>query len=71
MDRDKLGRAPNYTTACLVMFGVNLTWILLFLFAIWGLVAAIFLGLAVNRWVDWLDQRRRAEEARWAIAPKR
>ncbi|MGZ2258525.1 hypothetical protein [Roseobacter sp. A03A-229] len=70
MDRDKLGRAPNYTNACIVMFGVNLTWVLLFLFAIWGLVAAVFLGLAVNRWVDWLAHRRRLEDERWALPPK-
>lgn len=70
MDRDKLGRAPNYTTACIVMFGVNLIWVLLFLFAIWGLVAAVFVGLAVNRWVDWLEHRRRIEKARWDRPPQ-
>ncbi|GFE52084.1 hypothetical protein So717_38370 [Roseobacter cerasinus] len=62
MDRDKIGRAPNFTTACIVMFGVNLTWILLFLFALWGLVAAVFFGLVVNRWVDWLAHRRQMQE---------
>lgn len=62
MERDKIGRAPNFTTACIVMFGVNLMWILLFLFALWGLVAAVFFGLAVNRWVDWLAHRRQMQE---------
>ncbi|WP_299782485.1 hypothetical protein [uncultured Roseobacter sp.] len=71
MDKHRLGRAPNYTSACIVMFGVNLTWVLLFLFAIWGLVAAVFLGLAVNRWLDWLDHRRRMEDARWSLPPRR
>lgn len=71
MDKHRLGRAPNYTSACIVMFGVNLTWVLLFLLAIWGLVAAVFLGLAVNRWLDWLDHRRRMEDARWSLPSRR
>lgn len=71
MDKSKLGSAPNYTNACIVMFGVNLTWILLFLFAIWGLIAAVFVGLAVNRWLDWLETRRRAEEERWSMPQRR
>lgn len=71
MDKHRLGRAPNYTSACIVMFGVNLTWVLLFLFAIWGLIAAVFLGLAVNRWLDWLDHRRRVEDARWSLPSQR
>ena len=71
MDKSKLGRAPNYTNACIVMFGVNLTWILLFLFAIWGLIAAVFVGLAVTRWLTWLETRRRAEEERWSMPQRR
>ncbi|MBW4707701.1 hypothetical protein KX928_07870 [Roseobacter sp. YSTF-M11] len=66
MERHKLGRAPNYTNACIVMFGVNLAWVLLFLFAIWGLIAAVFLSLAINHWLNWLDFRRRIAEARFA-----
>lgn len=71
MDRNKLGRAPNYTTACIVMFGVNLTCALLFLFAIWGLIAAVFVALIVNRWLAWLELRRRIEEERWSAPPPR
>ena len=45
--------APNYTSACIVMFGVNLTWVLVTIWAIWGLIAAGMLGWAVN----WLIRR--------------
>lgn len=66
MEGHKLGSAPNFTTACIVMFGVNLGWILLFLFAVYGLVAAVFLGLVVNHWVNWLDHRRRLRQAEYS-----
>lgn len=59
MDPQKIGRAPNFTTACIVMFGVNLGWILLFLFAVYGLVVAVFVGLVVNRAITWLEYRRK------------
>ena len=29
--------APNFTNACIVMFGVNLSWVFLLLWALWGL----------------------------------
>ncbi|MDW4497060.1 hypothetical protein R5H30_03630 [Sulfitobacter sp. D35] len=60
MREGKIGRAPDYTAACVVMFGVNLGWVLLLLFAIWGLVGAIFVSLLLNRWIDWLQARKRA-----------
>jgi hypothetical protein len=65
MDQHKLGRAPNFTNACIVMFGVNLGWILLALFAVYGLIAAVFVGLVVNHWLNWLDHRRRLDAARY------
>lgn len=64
MEGHKLGRAPNFTGACIVMFGVNLGWILLLLFAVYGLVAAIFLGLVVNHWVSWLEHRKQLADQR-------
>ena len=70
MENHKLGRAPDFTTACIAMFGVNLAWLLLFLFAVYGLVAAVFLGLVLNHWLHWLDQRRRAAEARYTPASR-
>ncbi|AEI94925.1 MULTISPECIES: hypothetical protein [Roseobacter] len=65
MEGHKLGRAPNFTGACIVMFGVNLGWILLLLFAVYGLVAAIFLGLVVNHWVSWLEHRKQLADQRY------
>lgn len=53
------GRAPDFTNACIVMFGVNLAWIMLVFFAIYGLVAAVFIALVVNHWLNWLEHRRR------------
>lgn len=52
MDEHKQGTAPNYTNACIVMFGVNITWILVAIWAIWGLIAAMLLALGVNHMMD-------------------
>jgi hypothetical protein len=69
MDNHKPGRAPNFTGACIVMFGVNLAWVLLLLFAIYGLVAAVFVGLVVNHWLNWLEHRRQLADRRYATVP--
>lgn len=69
MQNHKLGRAPNFTGACIVMFGVNLGWLLMLLFAVYGLVAAVFVCLVVNHWLNWLEQRRRLENERYAVVP--
>lgn len=61
MEGHKFGSAPNFTGACIAMFGVNLAWMLLFLFAVYGLVAAVFIALVLNHWMNWLEHRRRSE----------
>ena len=66
MEPRKIGRAPNYTSACVVMFGVNLGWVLLFFFALYGLVASVFICLVVNHWINWLGYRRRTADTRGA-----
>ena len=43
--------APNYTAACIVMFGVNLMWILMVIWAIWGFLAAAFTGWSVSHMI--------------------
>ncbi|MFK7869862.1 MAG: hypothetical protein AB8B58_11545 [Roseobacter sp.] len=63
MENHKLGRAPNFTTACIVMFGVNLAWILIAIFAVYGVLGAVCLCLVVNHWVAWLEHRKRAAAA--------
>lgn len=52
MDDHRMGRAPNYTSACIVMFAVNIAWVLIAIWAIWGLIAAVVLGLSVNHLID-------------------
>ncbi|WP_037914986.1 hypothetical protein [Sulfitobacter sp. 20_GPM-1509m] len=50
--------APNYTNACIVMFGVNLSWVFLVLWALWGLLAVAALGWTLNRWMTLLEARK-------------
>lgn len=69
MDNHRPGRAPDFTNACIVMFGVNLAWVMLVFFAIYGLVAAVFIALVVNHWLNWLDYRRRLAAQQAAPAP--
>lgn len=63
MNNSPMGRAPNYTTACILMFGVNLTWVLLLIWAIWGLLAAALLGLGINHLIDRGRVRAAARQA--------
>ncbi|QFT59201.1 hypothetical protein FIU94_10225 [Sulfitobacter sp. THAF37] len=44
--------APDFTLACVVMFGVNLTWVLMTIWIVWGLIAAAATGWAVNKVID-------------------
>ncbi len=69
MDDHQIKSAPNYTNACIVMFGVNLAWVFLVLWAVWGLVAVALLGWSLNRWMTWLAARRARSLA--PISPRR
>jgi hypothetical protein len=64
MDDHPIGRAPNYTSACIVMFGVNIAWLLVAIWAVWGLIAAVFLGIGVNHLIErltvWAQGRQAA-----------
>ena len=64
MKNKPVGRAPNFTNACIFMFGVNLTWVLVVIWAIWGLLAAVLLGLSLNHLIDrgrvWAEARQAA-----------
>ena len=53
-----LGSAPNFTQACLVMFGVNIAWVFFLLWAIWGLIAVAVTGWCINRAISYLEARR-------------
>jgi uncharacterized membrane protein len=54
--------APDYTRACIVMFGVNVMWILIAVWSIWGFLAASFVGYVTNKGLDrvaiWRARRR-------------
>ena len=63
MHNKPVGRAPNYTNACIAMFGVNITWILVAIWAIWGLVAAMLLALGVNHLMGRIRVRAAARRA--------
>ncbi len=41
--------APNFTQACVVMFGVNITWIFMVIWAVWGLLAVAVIGWVLNQ----------------------
>ena len=58
------GTAPNYTAACVVMFGVNLAWILLVVWIAYGFIAALLLAFALNHAIGWLQQQRRIHAVR-------
>ena len=54
------GEAPNYTTACLVMFGVNLAWIFTLIWAVWGFIFVILLGWFINHAITRYESRAMA-----------
>lgn len=55
--------APDFTQACIVMFGVNLTWIFVVIWAIWGLLAVAITGWLVNRLIARIDMVRNGGRA--------
>ncbi len=50
--------APDFTQACVVMFGVNLTWVLMVIWAVWGLLAVAATGWAVHQIINRIDAVR-------------
>ncbi|KEJ89204.1 hypothetical protein [Sulfitobacter donghicola] len=52
------GSAPNFTKACIVMFGVNITWIFMAIWSIWGLIAVACTGWCINRVISFIAARR-------------
>ena len=50
--------APNYTTPALIMGGINLFWIMMFIWAAYGMIAVLALGFALDRVIHWMSQRR-------------
>lgn len=56
--RNKPGSTPNFTNAAVVMFGVNITWIFLTIWAVWGLIAVAAAGWTVHHIINFIDKRR-------------
>ncbi len=52
------GSAPNFKQTCLVMFGVNITWIFFAIWAIWGLIAVACTGWCINRAISLIELRQ-------------
>ncbi len=57
MKRGVLPEAPNYTNAALVMGVVNLIWIFIALWAVFGFHVVLLTALALNRLISWLRLR--------------
>ncbi|GAB4282260.1 MAG: hypothetical protein Kow0058_00630 [Roseovarius sp.] len=58
MKRGVLPEAPNYTNAALVMALVNLLWIFALIWAVFGMLAVLAVGLALERLITGLGRRR-------------
>jgi len=63
MEGHKMGSAPNYTTACIVMFGVNVMMALIAIWAFWGLMVAVLLALCLNHLIDRMSVWAAARQA--------
>jgi hypothetical protein len=60
MRDDHPREAPDFTTACVVMFGVNVSLVLVAIWAIWGLIAAMLLGYGLDKLLTRLGHWRAA-----------
>lgn len=61
---------PDFTNACIVMFGVNVAWIFMFVWAIWGLLAVILLAWSMDQGMTWMRARSEVRAAQDRAAPK-
>lgn len=57
-DNNDRPSAPDFTVACIVMFGVNLTWMLMVIWVVWGLIAAAATGWVVNKVINRIEAAR-------------
>lgn len=62
MGDNQFRSAPDFTTACIVMFGVNLAWILFAIWSIWGLLAALAFSYLVDKSLTYLRARAVARQ---------
>ena len=57
-DTENRPSAPDFTRACVVMFGVNLSWLLVLIWAVWGIAAVALTGWAVKTLIDRIEAKR-------------
>ncbi len=50
--------APNFTQACIFMFGVNIAWVFMVIWAVWGLLAVAVTGWVLNQIINRIDAAR-------------
>lgn len=50
--------APNYTNAALIMGLVNLLWIFVVLWAVFGLPTIMLLGYTLDKLISWMARRQ-------------
>lgn len=50
--------APNFTQTCIVMFGVNIAWVFVVIWAIWGLLAVAVTGWVLNQIINRIGAAR-------------
>lgn len=50
-------RVENYTTAALVTGLLNLLWVLMVIWALWGFPAVLLVALILNYAITWLERR--------------
>ena len=58
MDQRHPQPAPNYTIAALTMGWVNLMWVFMVIWGLWGLVPVLLVSAGLNRGITWLALRR-------------
>ena len=57
MDRRHPQPAPNYTNAALTMGWVNLMWVFMVIWGLWGLLPVLLISAGLNRGITWLALR--------------
>lgn len=58
MDQRHPQPAPNYTNAALTMGWVNLMWVFMVIWGLWGLLPVLMISAGLNRGITWLALRR-------------
>lgn len=58
MNKREPKTAPNYTNAALTMAWVNIMWVFGVIWAVWGIVPVLLLGLIFNHCIDRLAALR-------------